>query len=513
MSFPFSMHRSVPALLASLLLGAASIAQSNAIPGLDVGLSQLGPIQALGRTLEPFPEATNGIALLTTACNLGTVTVPWRDGDSTTPMGDDHPWIVFLVTRYDGQRMVQVSDRSFAKAGFNVFAGNVCGQCSSCPGGTCNFLAPGCSDTYSVSTNGNNYFLAPPDEIEPFEVTWDPYGTHFDRGEPPVAPPFDTDGIRSLTQGMVNALGPVAHRVRVHDREFDHPGATFWFQGYYVVQGEPEAARANNLGTRQVVPTWNGTKWGLAASGSLALGSVLQRWPGAMVTSATNGTSDGRVFVAASVTGPTGGLFHYEYALHNRDNARAVRAFRLPLCAAAQLSGFEFRDIDGDPATDWTLARVGDELVVSTTSDPLRWNTLYNIAFDSDALPGPGAALLEAFDAGPGAPSFAVATVVPGVMTLALVALDGAAPGARPLPLGVDPSWFGGLDLSSAQALLGVELPFPPAWGGLTAGAEALGALAEGTLVLPLGGRSLGSGAQLGTVLICPRREATPIRK
>ena len=500
------LRRLACAALLFVSAGAAG-AQSNSIPGLDVRLGELGPIQALGRRAE---GGVNGVAFLTTACNVGTVTVPWIDGDSTVPMGDDHPWIAFLVARYDGQRLVQISDRSYVKAGFNVFAGNLCGQCSSCPGGICSFLAPGCSDTYSVSTNGESYFLAPPDEIDPFEVTWDPFGTHFDRGEPPVAPPFDTDGVRSLTQQMVSALGPVAHRVRVRDADLAVPGASFWFQGAYLVKGEPEAARANDLGSRGVVPTWAGTHWDLAATGPLQLGTVLRRWPGATVTSATNGASDGRVYVAVQVSGPTNGLYHYEYALHNRDNARGVRSFRLPLCSTARALGFEFRDIDGDPSNDWSFTRVGDELVVSTTSSPLRWNTIFNVAFDSDAIPGPGSAVLEAHAPGPGAASFEVATGVPGVLALALVAEGGGSAAVPPILLGP-----GGAGAPAAPWLAG-GAPSPLPWSLPGAGDPLLGSAFVGLPgildALPLPPAAAGL-LQLGTVLLCPQRDLVPQRR
>ena len=139
-----------------LVAGDAAGAQSNAIPGLDVRLGELGPIQALGRRAE---GGVNGIAFLTTACNVGTVTVPWIDGDSTVPMGDDHPWIAFLVARYDGQRLVQISDRSYVKHGFFAQSNSNCTPCTPPPGPTGTFLGVGCSDTYGTSSNGDNFWL------------------------------------------------------------------------------------------------------------------------------------------------------------------------------------------------------------------------------------------------------------------------------------------------------------------------------------------------------------------
>jgi hypothetical protein len=229
-----------------------------------------------------------------------------------------------------------------------------------------------------------------------------------------VAPPNDCDGVRSLFMTQTNAFNGVKNRVEVLDsRLVDDGPERFYYHAQYTVRTELEANRGDNTGWREFQPTWTGTQWSIANLTSLAHGSVLDAWTGASVSSATNGADDGRLYVAVKVTGPTNGLYHYEYAVHNRDNARGVSAFRIPVCADAVVSEPGFSDVDRVP-NDWTFSRTAAELVWRTTDNPLGWNSIFNFWFDSDAAPVDGVpASLDAFAAGPGAATVTVGTRVP----------------------------------------------------------------------------------------------------
>jgi hypothetical protein len=400
-------HSHLPALVLAVLASRATAApQSNVVPGLDVRLSRMNGIEALGRT-GVFPDGLNGVALETTVCNEGTVEVPWFQ-----PMNLDHPTIGFLVAAVRDGRIEQISDRSHVKHGF--FAANGIGCQTTCvrPGGFGEYLGIGCSDTYAVTNNGDNFYLGHPDEIDPWLGTWDRVCSVFDRGIPAVPAPEDCDGRRSLTHSMALALGPVGNRVRVSDADLIAGGELF-FQGHYVVEGVAEDLRDDCVGSRPFTASWNGTRWELLPSGPLALGSILGRWPGATVTSATNGADDGRVFAAVLVTGPVDGFYRYEYALHDRDNARGVGALRIPKCPGARVRELRFRDVDGDASNDWTATVLPGAIRFETSSSPLRWNTIFNFSFESDAAPADGMLGLAAFDPGPGAPVFEVAGQAP----------------------------------------------------------------------------------------------------
>src|SRR5262245_41445504 len=278
----------------------------------------------------------------TTCCNPGSVNVPF-----TAPMGASHPFIAFLLVRESAGRLVQVSDWSFCKHTFG--STNSPGACGpACAGGSGANLVVGCFDTYGAGTNGDHFWLGPPAETNPWRGGWTPVCSHFDPGEPPVASPNDCNGLRSLTSTQASALNAgVNHRIRVLAAALNGPRASFDAQAQYVALGEAESKRDDpafplgaNLGSKTFTPTWNGSAWAVTTGTTLMAGSVLKRWSGATVTSASNGLpsspDDGRVYVAVKVTGPdAAGLHHYEYAFHNRDNSRGVSAFRIPICAEA----------------------------------------------------------------------------------------------------------------------------------------------------------------------------------
>jgi len=411
-----------------LLLPPGLGAQANVVPGLDVRLSAMRSIAAIGRT-GSFPDGINGIAFDTTVCNEGTVELPWFQ-----PMNVRHPKIAFLVAGLRDGRLVQLSGRSYVKHGF--FAANSPGCGTPCirPGGDPGeYLGVGCADTYAISNNGDNFYLGPPDEVDPWLGTWDKACSLFDRGFPTVAAPEDCDGRRSLTRTAAAALGPVHSRVQVSDAELLAGGPLF-FQGHYVVEGQAEALRADNLGSRGFTATWSGSAWDLAPGSPLLAGTVLLQWPGAEVTSATNGALDGRVYCGLLVSGPVEGFYRYEYALHNRDSARGIGALRIPLCSGARVRAAGFRDADGDPASDWSVARQANELVFAARTALLPWNTIHNFWFESDAAPADAALQLSA-GAPPSRPSH---FALPARAPLALHAVH-TGPGCA---LGVPPTLF-----------------------------------------------------------------------
>jgi hypothetical protein len=346
----------------------------------------------------------------TTACNKGSAVVPWLKA-----MNPNHPFIAFLVAKDDGTRLRQISNRSFVKHTFFALEQDFCGTCQGGDPENGTFLGLGCSDTYSKSTNGNRTWLGPPDEIDPWSGGWDPVCSYFDGGDPTVPPPADCDGFRSLDPNQVSLFSPVKNRVAVEDAELlDGGPERYFYQAQYVIRGEVEAQRANNLGWREFQPIWGGVEWIFTDLSALSLGSVLDAWIGADVSSSTNGADDGRVFVAVRVTGPVDGIYHYEYAVHNRDNGRGVSSFRLPICDEATILNVGFLDVDGSPADDWTASVGAGELAWTTTDNPLGWNSIYNFWFDSDAAPIDGVtATLDQFSSGAGAASLSVSTRVP----------------------------------------------------------------------------------------------------
>ncbi len=394
-------------VLASALPATVAFAQSNQNPGIDVELFRIRQFQVVGR-LGVFPAGKNAISFESTVCNIGSVPIPWM-----AAMDPDHPFFAFSVAREANGRLEQISDRSYIKHGFAAGNSSTCGNCILPPGPLGSALGVGCADVYSVSTNAMQMQLAPAEEIDPWLGIWQRTCSHFDRGEPPVPPPNNCDNKRSLTQQQVSQFSSIHHRVVVDDQEFALGGSEFFFQCQFVTAGEPEAVRGDSLGSRRFTATWTGSSWDLNEAGALRLGSVLEQWSGASVSSATNGADDGRVYVAVQVTEAPGGFYHYEYALHNRDNARGIGALRVPICRRARVRNLGFHDVDDDPTNDWTAAVGATEIVFSTPDAPQRWNTVFNFWFDCDASPISEELVLDAFDPGPGSSVLFVTSSAP----------------------------------------------------------------------------------------------------
>ncbi len=406
----------------------ALAAQPNTIAGLDLEVTSVAELTMAGR-MGAFPTGRNGLAMDVTVCNTGSVPVTWLE-----PMDPRHPYFGFLVCRESDGRFEQISDRSFVKHG--IGAANVsapgCGPCTTTGTAT---LGLNCSDTYRVRANSDRFQLGPADEIDPWLVAWQSVGSHFDRGEPDVGPPMNMDGMRSLSREQVNAMNPVTHRVEVDDAELLVAGASYFYAAEVLVAGEAEALRADNLGSRRVLPSFNGVAWDFIEVGGLMQGSVLHQWSGASVVGAANGADDGRVYVGVRAIGPDArGLWRYEVAVHNRDNARGIASFRMPICPAARVFNPRFRDLDADPSNDWVVSVSGGEIAfLAAANNAIEWNTIYNFGFESDAGPGPGSITLDQARPGPGAGALVMTHSVPTHLRVAdLGGACGTAPSLWP---------------------------------------------------------------------------------
>ncbi|MBK9387477.1 MAG: hypothetical protein IPN34_21905 [Planctomycetes bacterium] len=384
-------------------------AQSNVRPGTDISLSSLGGIDDFGRS-GTYPNGLNGCGLTTTACNVGTYLTPWR-----APMDEDHPMIAFHVVRIENDRLEQISTYGGVKHGFASTNSPGCPVTGTCQNpGTGSIIGINCSDTYGAGLNSDNFWLGPSEEVNAFLGTWTARGSLLDRGFPTVSGGAANDGLRSLTRLMADSMGPIGNRMALRDADLGHAGATYYYAGYYVVRGEPEANRGNNLAHRRISTSWSGSSWNFSHTDSNHhYDSTLNRWSGALVTSNANGGEDGRFYVAVKVTGPVQGRYHYEYAVHNRDNHRGGASLRIPICTSSQVWNPSFRDIDADPNNDWVFSRTATELEFRATSLKQRWNSIYNFAFDSDAAPMSTNLSIDQYDAGAGAPWISVASMGP----------------------------------------------------------------------------------------------------
>lgn len=410
------------------LLTVPVLAQSNAVPGTNAQVYEVTDIAYYGRRGAAYPNGEAGFMIGHSYCNNGTVNIPWV-ATSGGIMIDTYPKIAFLLARESGGRMVQVSGKSYCKHSTAVynFASGPCAPCNSAGGG---YFFTGCSDTYSSGINSNRNYLAPTEEINPWLGTWDSQGSYFDRGDPAVTGPAATDRVKSLTSTMTSAFDAVKNRITVRESELI-PGAAYYGQVQLVIQGEPAANRADNLRARPMTISGTGGNWSAATNGASTTGSVLTRWQGATSELGGNGVDDGRFLVAVKVTGPTGGLWHYEFAVQNVDNHRGGAAIRIPVDANAVVQNVGFRDIDGDPLNDWTWSRTANEITfLASANNPLDWNTFYNVWFDCDVAPSTGYVEIDQARPGPGGLTVDVESRVPSGIPTASKQIVGQSCGA-----------------------------------------------------------------------------------
>ncbi|MBL8736595.1 MAG: hypothetical protein JNL12_09235, partial [Planctomycetes bacterium] len=401
------------ALFSVTAMACSLAAQSNVVPGLDGRLELVDNLTYQGRRGAAHPNGEVGFAMLNKLCNPGSINIPWF-----AQMQENHPKFGFIITRLNNDRMEQISDWSYCKHAF--FAASTSGTCGSCNGVSNQQLGIGCSDTYSDGNNGSRTYLGPPHEINPWLGTWNHIGSYFDQGDPNVGAPGNTDG---LSSGINPGSDNVKNRITLKEIDLLTPGAQYFYGIQLIHEGEALANRWDNIKSRGFVPTWGGSTWTAPNSAvGEAFGSILQHWPGATVESGGNGNDDGRFFVGSKATSLGGGMFHYEYAVHNVDNSRAGATLRVPIDSGVTASNFTFRDIDGNPLNDWTVAQVGNEVVFTAPgNNPIEWNMIFNFGFDANAAPGSSFVKLDEARVGPGANDVTVAAKAPSGLIFAQV--------------------------------------------------------------------------------------------
>jgi hypothetical protein len=415
---------------ALLLTAAPVLAQSNAVPGTDVNLYDVSSPTIYGRRGPAYPNGEVGVGFGHAFCNAGTVHVPWQSSPTTSgQMTDVHFKIAFLVARESNGRMVQISSKDsyvkHSRVTYNL-GSSQCGTCQSGPGST---FRIGCYDAYSTGFNGDRFNLGPSTEIDPWLGSWNPVGSYFDRGDPAVGGAAAADGTQSLTFSQVSSFDSVKNRVTISESELAS-GGTFYGQVQLVCEGEPVANRDNNLRSDQLSFNWSGSSWSTSNQGGSVQGSVLNQWSGASVQLAGNGSDDGRFAVAVKVTPLAGGMWHYEYAVHNIDNNRGGATFRLPLTSAVNVSNVGFRDNNSNLLDQWTFSQTAGELTwTAPGGNALDWNSIYNFYFDCDTAPGSGGAVIDQARIGPGQLSVLVPADVPGGTPVATVTSVGTSCG------------------------------------------------------------------------------------
>jgi len=341
---------------------------------VDVSLGGLNQIAQVAHD-GTYPGGTAALSMATTACNLGLTDVPWL-----APMQVNHPVIAMALYRLLDGRFEQIGV-SWLKHGFYALSNDDCSVCRHPSDGT--FLGVGCSDTYGVINNQDRNYLGPRSEVDPFTAVWTCLGSHFAGGQP--------DCVRRHTG---SGHGPLDHRLNALDSDLDLPGAAYFYEADYLVRGDADLE--NNIGSRVCTMSWNGSVWQFSTPSSdnpLVNGPAINRWGDLRTTGGVDST-DGYFTLAVAVSDAGGGLYHYEYALFNRNSALGAHSFSVPV-GDAVISNLGFHDSDYDAADDWAATLDGgvltwatDDFETNPQANALGYDLLYNFRFDADAPPG-----------------------------------------------------------------------------------------------------------------------------
>jgi len=381
--------------------------EAGSVPGPDVVVGDVYGLAQFGSS-----GSQVGLALGTVSCNYGEENLNWL----ALP-NNDHPVIPQNLYRMSGggsndARFEQISG-SNVKHAFTALTQNLCALGCNGVGGS--RLGSGCSDPYSASLNsGPN--LGSRAWINPFTGA-------YPRGDSATSPNDHTG----------HSHNGISHRMLTEMADLDtsqNSGATYWAEGQYITPHEyawcdanpGECNMYNNVSYRQytVIGT---TSFTFSAAGSTVRGKpAIDAWTGATaVTIEPDPGNDGIGVVAYKVTSIGPGMWHYEYAIYNQNIDRAIQSFNVPIGVGVSLSNIGFHAPPQQPgwAKDGTVGDAGfssapwtqtlgassmmwssETFVQNPNANAIRWGTMYNFRFDSDAPPQAVNATLGFFKTG-----------------------------------------------------------------------------------------------------------------
>ena len=368
--------------------------------------------------LQQFGSSAGQVGLATgaTSCNNGDQPVHFYQLPNP-----DHSVVSQNLYRMSGgasnnDRFEQIG-QAWVKHTFGASQEDACGfGCTPFPNQT--ELGVGCSDPYAASQNGfqgntNSGALGSRAWVNPFT------------GFFPVSPRPENHTGHTHTG--------TSHRILVNASDLNttmNTGATYYAEVQYDSPHEYAWCQAhpgqcnmyNNASYRRYNVTGT-TSFTFAAVGStVRMTPATGAWTGA--TSATIEPEpgvDGRAFVVYKVTGPSAGVWHYEYAIHNQNLDRSIQSFSVPLGCGITVSNIGFHAPPNHPGfpNDGTVGNAGFSNAAWTsnqTSDALSWNTetfaqnqnanairfgtMYNFRFDSDRPPQAANATIGFFKTG-----------------------------------------------------------------------------------------------------------------
>jgi hypothetical protein len=197
-------------------------------------------------------------------------------------------------------------------------------------------------------------------------------------------------------------------RVKVATTDLDaaqNAGATYFAEGQYIANDDAAAGNAFNNASYRRVTVGAAPNYTLTMTGTFfEQFPAIFAWPAQdtgviLINADVPGTIVERYHVARKVTDLGGGVWHYEYAVHNQNSDRAARAFSVEFPVATGFTNVGFKGIvhhSGEPyaTDDWTSSSTPNTLTWSTdtfatnaNAHALRFATMFNFWFDADQPP------------------------------------------------------------------------------------------------------------------------------
>jgi hypothetical protein len=362
--------------------------RSSAFDGPDLTICALDSLAQFARD-----GNVAGLALSTTSWNVGNQRLDWYRYPSWR-----HPVIARNLYRVSEDKIEQVGEGA-VKHGFFALSDGQCGSgCTDHTDGT--QLGVGCTDTYNAFTTADQGSLAPRYEVNPWTGFFDPLKSH----------------LKSH-----HSHNPAEHLLRVHDSDLDFD-STYVVEAYYVQYQDANPMNNSAWKPVRVVSGKPGGEWKFEMTPEEVapnIGFAIDSWHGAQRSVVAEDdppqkghSPDGRLLVASKVKDLGNGSWRYEYAVYNVDMDRAMKSLTIPVPKEVRVWNITFHaaeheadelNIEDGVQTDnapWNTERLPDSVTWRTSSNPLRWGTLYNFGFTADAGPRNVAAGFGLFRAG-----------------------------------------------------------------------------------------------------------------
>ena len=322
----------------------------------------------------------------TTGCNIGTSNANWI---SNSP---NHPVIGVTFWKYDHEtaRLTQIGV-SHLKHSFAALQGNVCQPCQG--GGNSSALGPGCSDPYGPGLNGSQGRLGPRSEVNA----------------------YTGDFVYPFTGQNVTGNN-IYKRIKVEQSVITDSTANFYVEGVYTLVDDYEAGtNFNNASYRAI--NINQSSFNASGTGqTFAEIPCIYAWQAhdaGVVINEAEYPGEGRMIVASKATDLGNGMWRYDYGVYNQNSDMAASSFTVPMNTSASGMGFNdvtYRDIvdENVSSIDWAPVEGASGITWNTEThsganpwgNAIRWGTMYNFWFETDAAPTMGDTTIGSFKGG-----------------------------------------------------------------------------------------------------------------